>query len=189
MYGFDPDLLQAIAHVESNGNSKAVSPKGAQGLMQLMPATAAQYGVSDPFDPIDNALGAARFLNHLRHWRLTHPELDIHLPEILAAYNAGEGAVEKFGGIPPYPETEQYVREVLLRYFLDPSTTLKLSCETVRIGFRSAPNHNLSTAESASRPVPHVDALDQLSEIKRMRAQAQQRHKLYLSRPDAKEKN
>jgi len=91
MYGFDPDLLIAIAKVESAGNANAVSPKGAQGLMQLMPATAERYGVTDPFDPVENALGAARFLDHLRRWRLEHPEIDIRIPEMLAAYNAGEG--------------------------------------------------------------------------------------------------
>ena len=117
MYGLDPDLLMAIAKVESNGSARAVSPKGAQGLMQLMPGTAARFDVADPFDPVDNLLGAARFLNYLRQWQRADPDLR-HLPELLAAYNAGPGAVEKYGGIPHYPETREDVRRVLWAYLL-----------------------------------------------------------------------
>src|SRR5579862_1628885 len=97
-----PDLLSAIARVESGECIDAVSPKGAVGLMQLMPATASQYGVEDRFDPVQNALGAARFIDYLKRDR---PEGKLSLPEILAAYNAGEGAVTRAGGIPRYRET------------------------------------------------------------------------------------
>lgn len=117
MYGLDPDLLMAIAKVESNRSARAVSSKGAQGLMQLMPDTAARFDVSDPFDPVDNLLGAARFLNYLRQWQQADPDLR-HLPELLAAYNAGPAAVEKYRGIPPYRETREYVRRVLWAYLL-----------------------------------------------------------------------
>ncbi len=119
MYDLDPGLLAAIARVESGGNSQAVSPKGAEGMMQLMPATAIRFGVLDPFDPVSNVLGAARFLAFLRSY---HPRSDgpapsaMTLAEMLAAYNAGEGAVDKYRGVPPYAETQQYVRRVLIAY-------------------------------------------------------------------------
>jgi hypothetical protein len=121
MYDLDPSLLAAIARVESGGNPQAVSPKGAEGMMQLMPATAIRFGVLDPFDPVSNVLGAARFLAFLRNY---HPRSDgsgpsvMTLAEMLAAYNAGEGAVDKYRGIPPYAETQQYVRRVLIAYLL-----------------------------------------------------------------------
>jgi soluble lytic murein transglycosylase-like protein len=110
LYGIDPGLLEAIATAESNNNPAAMSDKGARGLMQLMPATAWQFKVIDPFDPVQNVLGAARFLDYLRK----HTGRD--LPELLAAYNAGEGAVKFYHGVPPYPETRQYVRKVLWLY-------------------------------------------------------------------------
>jgi len=122
MYGLDPGLLAAIAHVESGGNPQAISPKGAEGMMQLMPATAQRFGIADPFDPIANVLGAARFIAFLRGY---HPQSGggpaagaLTLPEMLAAYNAGEGAVDKYRGIPPYAETQLYVRRVLIAYLL-----------------------------------------------------------------------
>jgi hypothetical protein len=113
MFGLDPSLLEAIAAVESAGRTDAVSPKGATGLMQLMPDTARRFGVKDPFNPVQNLLGAARFLAYL------HEDAGIEdLPQLLAAYNAGEGAIERYGGLPPYPETREYVRRVLLTYLL-----------------------------------------------------------------------
>ena len=124
LYSIDPDLLAAIASVESGGNSDAVSPKGAQGLMQLMPATANRFRVLDPFDPVSNTLGAVRFINFLRQYRTAHGDgTPLSLPEMLAAYNAGEGAVDKYNGIPPYPETQQYVRKVLVAYLFRNSHT------------------------------------------------------------------
>ena len=103
MYNLDPDLLEAIATAESNGNPAAVSPKGAQGLMQLMPGTAQRYRVDHPFDPVDNVLGAARFLSYLRAWSQVQSPYsynEIDLQAMIAAYNAGPRAVEKYGGIP-----------------------------------------------------------------------------------------
>jgi len=111
LYDLDPELLGAIATVESGGNPEAVSPKGAQGLMQLMPGTAERFSVENPFDPIDNVLGAVRFINFLKRWQAERPELQGSLAELLAAYNAGPGAVQKYGGVPPYPETQAYVRQ------------------------------------------------------------------------------
>jgi soluble lytic murein transglycosylase-like protein len=106
-----PGLLHAIVMAESAYNPKAKSNKGALGLMQLMPATADRYGVDDSFDPQQNLKGGARYLKDL----LEEFEFDLKLA--LAAYNAGESAVRKYGNqIPPYPETQQYVRKVLGYY-------------------------------------------------------------------------
>jgi soluble lytic murein transglycosylase-like protein len=118
MYDLDPELLEAVAQVESGGRADAVSSKGAVGLMQLMPATAAHYRVRDSRDPIENALGAARYLSHLRDAILPEAVRGDSLSRILAAYNAGEGAVWRYEGIPPYAETQEYVGRVLWVYLL-----------------------------------------------------------------------
>ncbi len=107
--GLSPALLKAIARVESAFDPQAVSPKGALGLMQLMPETARIVGVRDPFDPQENVKGAARFLKYLLQ------EFG-SLEEALAAYHAGPEVVKRYGGLPPYPETRRYVRSVL-KYF------------------------------------------------------------------------
>jgi len=115
MHNIDADLLAAMADVESGGNPESVSPKGALGLMQLMPGTASEFSVPDPFDPVSNVLGAADFLDYLR--ARIGKSLDLQgLPDLLAAYNAGPQAVEKYGGVPPYQETRHYVQRVLTRY-------------------------------------------------------------------------
>jgi soluble lytic murein transglycosylase-like protein len=106
-HGVGADLVEAVIRVESGGNPGAISPKGAQGLMQLMPATASAHGVRNAFDPRQNVEGGVR---HLRYLMERYPD---NLPVVLAAYNAGEGAVSQHKGIPPYPETQQYVRKVL----------------------------------------------------------------------------
>jgi hypothetical protein len=115
MHNIDPALLEAMAEVESSGDPLSVSPRGALGLMQLMPATAFAFSVPDPFNPVANLMGAADFLDYLRN-RLGN-NLNLQgLETLLAAYNAGPGAVEKYGGIPPYAETHTYVRRVIERY-------------------------------------------------------------------------
>jgi hypothetical protein len=106
-YGMDPVLVEAVIRVESAFNPLAVSRKGARGLMQLMPSTASALGVQDSFDPRQNIDGG------VRHLRALIERYNGDLPLALAAYNAGEGAVETHGGIPPFPETQQYVRKVL----------------------------------------------------------------------------
>lgn len=107
--GLDPQLVEAVVAIESNGNPHAVSKAGAQGLMQLMPSTARALGVQNPFDAVQNLAGGAKYLRQM---------LDQFgsLPEALAAYNAGPGAVRRHGGIPPYAETRSYVKKVLDHY-------------------------------------------------------------------------
>jgi len=120
-HGVDPLLLYSVMHQESSFKSRAISPKGARGLMQLMPLTAARYGVANIFDPKQNIEGGARYLRFL----LDHFDGDVNLA--LAGYNAGEGAVDKYGWrIPPYSETQEYVRRISRRYNLlrDPNAAL-----------------------------------------------------------------
>lgn len=102
----DPLLIKAVILTESAGRQRAVSPKGAQGLMQLMPATAARFGVTNAFDPMQNMKGGAAYLR----WLLDRYDGDVI--KAVAAYNAGEGKVDRYGGIPPYRETRDYVRRV-----------------------------------------------------------------------------
>ncbi|MDX6403693.1 MAG: hypothetical protein QOH70_1148 [Blastocatellia bacterium] len=119
--GIDPLLLYSIMHQESSFKSHAISPKGARGLMQLMPGTAMRYGVTNIFDPRQNIEGGARYVRFL----LERFDGDVNLT--LAGYNAGEGAVEKYGWrIPPYAETQEYVRRISRRYSLlrDPNAAL-----------------------------------------------------------------
>lgn len=110
----DPALVRAVVAVESAFRTDAVSPKGAQGLMQLMPATAAALGVQDAFDPAQNLDGGARHLAALVQG------YGGDLNKALAAYNAGEGAVARHGGVPPYRETKDYLAKVLKRYHGSP---------------------------------------------------------------------
>jgi hypothetical protein len=109
-HGLDPALVLAVVSVESGFRADAVSPKGARGLMQLMPATAASLGVADPLDPASNVDGGTRHLGALV------ARYGGDLTKALAAYNAGEGAVDQHGGVPPYSETRNYVSKVLGRY-------------------------------------------------------------------------
>jgi len=107
----EPALLHAVMHVESNGNRLAVSPKGARGLMQLMPATARRYGVTNSLDPAQNVLAAAQYLQWLK--QQFHGDTSL----MLAAYNAGPQAVIRHGyRVPPYAETQRYVPRVLRKY-------------------------------------------------------------------------
>lgn len=106
----DPRLVAAVAKSESNFDSSAVSASGAVGVMQLMPATAQALGVANPYDPAQNVRGGASYLREL----LERFHGDVRLA--VAAYNAGPGAVERYGGVPPYPETRAYVARVLAAY-------------------------------------------------------------------------
>lgn len=108
--GLDLDLIKAVVQVESGGNSSAVSGAGARGLMQLIDSTAAGLGVKDSYDPHQNALGGASYLKQ----QLTRFGGNLSLA--LAAYNAGPAAVAKYAGVPPYPETMNYVKSVQAAY-------------------------------------------------------------------------
>lgn len=109
-YGIDPTLVKAIVKAESDFDAKAVSVKGARGLMQLMPETSRMMGVRDVHDPEDNVEGGIRYLSKLLKM------FDWQVPLAVAAYNAGENAVLKYGKIPPYAETQTYVKRVLYYY-------------------------------------------------------------------------
>ena len=104
--GVESHLVHSVIRAESNYNANAVSPKGAQGIMQLIPATARRFGVSNTFDVTDNIQGGVRYLRFL----LDYYQGDY--PKAIAAYNAGEGAVDKYNGIPPFAETQKYVYQV-----------------------------------------------------------------------------
>jgi soluble lytic murein transglycosylase-like protein len=107
-HALDPDLVRAVIRVESGWNPRAVSRKGAMGLMQLMPATAAEYGVADPFDPDENIRAGVAYLRRLID------RFDGRTELALAAYNAGPGAVEKYRRtVPPYRETQSYVKRIV----------------------------------------------------------------------------
>lgn len=163
MYGFDPDLFEAIAAVESHHDPYAVSGKGAMGLMQLMPATAQRFKVSDPFDPVESVLGAARLLDYLRGRQICGD-----IPALLAAYNAGEGAVKRYHGIPPYAETREYVRAVLRLYLL--GTVLPDRRDQYpQVGTNSREQNTRAIGASASGDQV---VLDQLTKVKRNREMA-----------------
>lgn len=105
-YEVDENLIHAVIRAESSYNPKAISPKGAVGLMQLMPETAKAYGVTDSFSPEENITGGTKYLKDLLD------RYDGDLDRSIAAYNAGEGAVDKYKGVPPYSETIKYVQTV-----------------------------------------------------------------------------
>lgn len=114
-YRVDPYLIFLVMEQESHFNSRVVSPKGAQGLMQLMPGTGARFGVRRPFDPAQNISGGTRYLRELLNRFNNRVDL------VLASYNAGEGAVIKFGHkVPPYQETRNYVKQISYRYRRNP---------------------------------------------------------------------
>ena len=109
-YSIDPQLVLAVMQAESGFNPGALSPKNAQGLMQLIPSTAARFGVKDAWDPAENIRGGAAYL----HWLMRH--FSGRVEWVLAAYNAGEHSVERYQGVPPYAETQAYVRKILSHY-------------------------------------------------------------------------
>lgn len=126
-YGLDPNLILAIIQTESNFNIRARSPKNAQGLMQLIPSTAARFGVRDRTDPVQNLHGGMAYVR----WLLSFFQGDLKLS--LAGYNAGERAVEKYLGVPPYRETQNYVRKVLRAYGRDSHPPIEPVVEPSRV--------------------------------------------------------
>lgn len=109
-WSLDPRLVAAIVKVESNFKETAKSPKGAMGLMQVMPKTASASGIHNPFHPLDNLMGACEYL------RLLMNRYKRKLPLVLAAYNAGPRNVDRYQGVPPFKETQNYVKSVLAIY-------------------------------------------------------------------------
>jgi soluble lytic murein transglycosylase-like protein len=109
-HGLDPDFLASVVHAESGFNARAVSPKGARGLMQLMPKTAEELGVKDSFDPEANVDAGTKYLRALLD------QYDGNVPKALAAYNAGANRVAQYHGVPPFQETRAYVHSIIVDY-------------------------------------------------------------------------
>jgi hypothetical protein len=135
----DPDLINSVIHAESGFNPRAVSPKGAQGLMQLMPQTASRLGVANSFDPGDNLEGGTRYLRELLE------RYNFDLIKALAAYNAGPQRVEQYHGVPPYYETQAYVARIIRDF------NRKKLAER-----KSAASKTASYHKSPARPTPAV---------------------------------
>ena len=147
-HSLSPQLIHSVIKVESNYNARAVSSKGALGLMQLIPATARRFGVSDAFNPVENIQGGARYLRYL---------LDLYngdYPLALAAYNAGEGAVARYGGVPPFAETQNYL--ILVRRQLE-SARKAAAAKTVAA---SAPPQTIEAAEAGPAHVVEIVQAD-----------------------------
>lgn len=145
-YHLDPDLVNSVIHAESGFNSRAVSPKGARGLMQLMPGTANQLGVNDAFDPQANVDGGSRYLRELLE------RYNFDLVKALAAYNAGTERVEQYHGVPPFRETRAYVARIVHEY-----NTKKIAQEkearqkpATAKTTRKSPSHAGSTSKPAA---------------------------------------
>jgi soluble lytic murein transglycosylase-like protein len=137
----DPDLINSVIRAESGFNPKAISPKGAQGLMQLMPQTAFQLGVSNPFEPMSNVDGGTRYLSELLQ------QYQGDMVKALAAYNAGPQRVAQYGGVPPYRETHAYVARVIRDYN---RTKLAQHPELRKSAARTHRNRSQSTPKPAA---------------------------------------
>lgn len=148
-YHLDPDLVNSVIHAESGFNSRAVSPKGARGLMQLMPATANQLGVNDAFDPAANVTGGSRYLRELLE------RYNFDLVKALAAYNAGPQRVERYRGVPPFHETQAYVARIVHDY-----NTKKIAQEKAAAKLKPAATKTTSPSHSARKPAPTVAAAE-----------------------------
>jgi soluble lytic murein transglycosylase-like protein len=141
-YSLDPDLVTSVIRAESGFNVRAVSPKGAQGLMQLMPQTASQLGVHNAFDPQANVEGGTRYLRELLE------RYNFDLIKALAAYNAGPQRVEQYGGVPPYYETKAYVARIVRDY------NRKLAAKTAAQPSTQKSAANKSTTAPYVSPTP-----------------------------------
>ncbi len=153
-YHLDPDLVNSVIHAESGFNARAVSPKGARGLMQLMPGTASQLGVNDSFDPQANVTGGSRYLRELLE------RYDFDLVKALAAYNAGPDRVEQYRGVPPFRETRAYVARIVHEYNTKKTAQEKAakqkaaSARALSKAPSKAPNKAASKAPSRAQRAP-----------------------------------
>jgi soluble lytic murein transglycosylase-like protein len=147
-YRLDPDLVNSVIRAESGFNIRAVSPKGAQGLMQLMPQTATELGVSNAFDPQANVAGGARYLRELLE------RYNFDLIKALAAYNAGPQRVEQYGGVPPYYETKAYVARIVRDFN---KKKLASTSAAQPAASKNAPNKSASAAPK-TKPKPQAEA-------------------------------
>lgn len=145
-YQLNENLVKAIAAVESNFDPRAISRKGCIGLMQLHPDTAKRFAVRDIFDPADNIEGGAKYLRFLMEF------FEGNLPRVLAGYNAGENAVVRYNGVPPYPETQEYVSKVMTLYeSLGPKSTPQTRSDRKRLYRVVLPNGNILFTDAGSR--------------------------------------
>jgi hypothetical protein len=142
----DPDFISSVIHAESGFNPRAVSPKGAQGLMQLMPGTASKLGVSNAFDPRANVEGGTRYLTEL----LQRYNFDVI--KALAAYNAGPLRVQQYGGVPPYNETRAYVARIVRDYNRKKVAQRKAAAATAKNNRRQKPLTQAAAAQQATVP-------------------------------------
>jgi soluble lytic murein transglycosylase-like protein len=142
----DPDFISSVIHAESGFNPRAVSPKGAQGLMQLMPGTASKLGVSNAFDPSANVEGGTRYLTEL----LQRYNFDVI--KALAAYNAGPLRVQQYGGVPPYHETQAYVARIVRDYNRKKIAQRKAAAATAKNNRRQKPLTQAAAARQAAVP-------------------------------------
>jgi soluble lytic murein transglycosylase-like protein len=149
-YRLDPDLVNSVIQAESAFNARAVSPKGARGLMQLMPGTASQLGVPNAFDPQANVEGGTRYLRELLE------RYNFDLVKALAAYNAGPQRVERFGGVPPYRETRAYVAKIVRDF-----NKKKAAQEKAASAKNSALAKNVATKKSAAPAKASVNSVAQ----------------------------
>lgn len=147
-YRLDPDLVNSVIRAESGFNVRAVSPKGAQGLMQLMPQTASELGVQNAFDPAANVEGGTRYLRELLE------RYDFDLIKALAAYNAGPQRVEQYGGVPPYHETKAYVARIV-RDFNKKKLAAKSATQNATQKTASKPTATRAAAKP-HKPVPQT---------------------------------
>jgi len=156
-YRIDPTLVRAVIQVESDFNPSCVSHKGARGLMQLMPATAKRYGVKRIHDPEENIRGGIQYLAYLT--TLFRDDL----PRALAAYNAGENAVLRYGGIPPYDETQMYVKRAMTVYYGRPYGGGAVIFAGRRGGKKLRGGFGVSAAPVAAALIPGAKYLGQVA--------------------------
>jgi soluble lytic murein transglycosylase-like protein len=150
-YRLDPDLVNSVIRAESGFNVRAVSPKGAQGLMQLMPQTASELGVHNAFDPRANVEGGTRYLRELLE------RYDFDLVKALAAYNAGPQRVEQYGGVPPYYETKAYVARIV-RDFNKKKLAAKTSQPSTQKTSGSKATATRASAAKSHKTIPPTQA-------------------------------